>query len=189
MINHMSRVGRKPIIIPNGVEVQIDGRIVQVKGPKGPLTCETSPLVQVALKEEDGNKIIAVSVTDEFEKQQRAQWGTTRALIQNMITGVTEGFEKQLEVNGVGFRANMQGKNLVLTVGFSHPVPVEIPENVQASVDGNMITLKSIDKQLVGETAAYIRSIKKPEPYKGKGIKYKEEVIRRKAGKAQKASE
>ena len=185
----MSRVGRKPIVIPTGVDVTIKEQTVSVKGPKGQLTCEVNRLVQVVLGEEEGVKVLTASVVNELNKQERAIWGTTRALLQNLVTGVTEGFMKQLEVNGVGYRVNMQGKNLVLTVGFSHPVTVAIPELVEAIVEGNAITLKSIDKQMVGEVAAHIRAIKKPEPYKGKGIKYKDEVVRRKAGKAQKSGE
>jgi len=185
----MSRVGRKPIVIPTGVDVTIEKQTVSVKGPKGQLTCQVNPLVQVVLNEEEGTKVLTASIKNELNKQERALWGTTRALLQNLVVGVTEGFVKQLEVNGVGYRVNMQGKNLVLTVGFSHPVIVAIPELVDVVVEGNLITLKSIDKQMVGEVTANIRAIKKPEPYKGKGIKYKDEVVRRKAGKAQKSGE
>ncbi len=185
----MSRVGRKPILIPNGVDASVNGSLVSVKGPKGELTCLLSPLVQVVLGQEDDQKIMSVTVGNELDKKERSQWGTTRALLQNMIIGTTEGFSEKLEVNGVGYKVNMQGKNLVLNVGYSHPVPFNIPEGMEASVEANVITLRGIDKQLVGEMAARIRKIRKPEPYKGKGIKYIDEVIRRKAGKAQKSGE
>ncbi len=185
----MSRVGRKPILIPNDVDAIINGSLVSVKGPKGELTCVLSPLVSVVLGQEEDQKIMTVSVGNELDKKERSQWGTTRALLQNMITGTTQGFSEKLEINGVGYKVSMQGKNLVLNVGFSHPVPFIIPEGMEAVVEANTITLRGIDKQLVGEMAARIRKIRKPEPYKGKGIKYIDEVIRRKAGKAQKSGE
>lgn len=183
----MSRVGKSPIIIPQGVDVNIAGQTVSIKGPKGELHQTMNARVRVAIKEEGGTKLVMVSVGENPDPIDRAQWGTARSIIQNLVTGVTEGFERKLEVNGVGYRVNMQGKNLVLNLGFSHEVPFQIPDGIEAVVEGNGITIKGADKQLVGEVAASIRKLRKPEPYKGKGIKYVEEVIRRKAGKSQKA--
>jgi len=183
----MSRVGKKPILIPQGVEVIINGQAVEVKGPKGSLSRIIHPLISLSLTEGEQGKEIHVGVEDETEKVNRSQWGTARTLIANMIKGVTEGFTKKLEVNGVGYRVNMVGKNLNLVVGYSHDVPVIMPEGVTAAVENNVITLSGADNQLVGEVAANIRKVRKPEPYKGKGIKYSDEVIRRKAGKSQKA--
>lgn len=185
----MSRVGKKPILIPSGVDVTIDGSTVRIKGPKGELSQTINPAVQVILSHEDNNTIVSLTVADPSDSTQAAQWGTARAILQNMVLGVVHGFNRQLEVNGVGYRVNMQGKNLVLNLGFSHDVPVKIPNGIEALVQGNMITISGADKQQVGEVAANIRKLKKPEPYKGKGIKYVGEVIRRKAGKAQKSGE
>lgn len=185
----MSRVGKKPILVPQGVDVVLEGSTVRVKGPKGELTQTFTPRVQVALGEEEGRRAVLVTVENETDKSTRAQWGTVRAIIQHMVLGVTEGFVRQLEINGVGYRVNMKGKDLALTIGFSHEVPFVIPAGIEASVEGNVITIKGADKQMVGEVAANIRKMKKPEPYKGKGIKYVGEVIRRKAGKAQKSAE
>lgn len=185
----MSRVGKKPITIPAGVDVTIDGQIVRVKGLKGELTETLHPSVQASVSEQDGTRVVNITVASPDNSGQAAQWGTARALVQNMVTGVTEGFSRQLEVNGVGFRVNTKGKDLVLNLGFSHEVPVTVPEGIQAVVEGNVITLSGVSKQRVGEIAAQIRRLKKPEPYKGKGIKYVGEVIRRKAGKAQKSGE
>lgn len=175
----MSRIGKKPIQIPDQVEVKIEGDLVMVKGPKGELKQKLVP----ELKLEQKDKEVLVKVANEQEKKQRALWGTFRQLINNMILGVTEGFEKQLEINGVGYRAEVKGEILVLNVGFSHPVNFKIPVGIQVKVEKNIITISGQDKHLVGEIAAQIRRIKKPEPYKGKGIKYVNEVIRRKAGK------
>jgi len=185
----MSRVGKKPIIIPSGVELTLEGNTVTVKGPKGTLTRTIHPLIQMSLIDGEAGKEVTMTVGNETEKNERAQWGTSRSLIANMVQGVTEGFSKQLEVNGVGYRVKLSGKTIVLNVGFSHEVPFPLPEGMEAQVEGNIITLTSTDKQLVGEVAANIRKIRKPEPYKGKGIKYMDEVIRRKAGKSQKAGE
>ncbi len=185
----MSRIGKKPIVIPTGVEVSMDDATLHVKGPKGTLTQTVNGRVQITFGEEDGKRVVLVSVLDTQDTFDRAQWGTARALIQNMVHGVTEGFSRQLEVNGVGYRVNMQGKNLLLSLGFSHDIPVQIPADVEVIVDGNVITLKGADKKLVGEMAAQIRRLRKPEPYKGKGIRYVGEVVRRKAGKAQKSGE
>jgi large subunit ribosomal protein L6 len=180
----MSRVGKKPIAIPSGVEVKIDDKKVSVKGPKGSLEQEIHPLVTVTM--EDGE--IRVGVSDEEDVRQRALWGLFVRLISNMVTGVTEGFERKLEVNGVGYKVAMQGKALKLDVGYSHSVEFNPPEGIELAVEKNVITVSGIDKQQVGEAAAQIRKVRKPEPYKGKGIKYMEEVIQRKAGKAGKAA-
>jgi large subunit ribosomal protein L6 len=181
----MSRVGKKPIIVPAGVEVSIENNNVTVKGPKGALSRQINEVVTIEQKE---NEII-VSVENELDTNERAQWGTARAVIANLVKGVTEGFSKKLEVNGVGYRVNLTGRTLVLNVGYSHEVKFDLPEGIEALVEGNLITISGANTDLVGEIAANIRSVRKPEPYKGKGIKYIDEVIRRKAGKAAKASE
>jgi large subunit ribosomal protein L6 len=176
----VSRIGKKPISLPAGVKVTVDGNIVTVQGPKGTLV-QTLP-EGITITEED-NQVLVQRAND--NKQQRAFHGLTRALIANMVEGVTNGFEKKLELVGVGYRAQMQGKKLVISIGFSHPVEIDAPEGIEFEVPApTRITIKGINKQLVGNTAAHIRAIRKPEPYKGKGIKYENEHIRRKAGKA-----
>ncbi len=181
----MSRIGRKPITLPDGVTVTVAGTELTIKGPKGTLTVSSSPLVNVAV---EGN-VATVTATDPNDRRVRARWGLTRALLANAVTGVSTGFERKLEINGVGFKASVSAKKLVLAVGFSHLVEYPVPDGVTVTVEKNVITVAGIDRQLVGETAAQIRGIKKPEPYKGKGIKYVDEVIRRKAGKMMKAAE
>lgn len=174
----MSRIGKNPIEIPQGVEVKIEDHIVTVKGPKGTLTQEFLKDVNIAVED---NKIL-VTLTNEKSGNIH---GLTRTLISNMVIGVTNGFEKALEINGIGYRAQKQGKKLVLTLGYSHPVEVEEPEGITIEVPAqNSIIVKGIDKQLVGQVAADIREYRLPEPYKGKGIKYVGEHIRRKEGKA-----
>lgn len=176
----MSRIGKKPISLPAGVEVKVDGNIVTIQGPKGSLA-QTLP-EGISVIQED-NQALVERAND--NKQQRSFHGLSRALIANMVEGVTNGFEKKLELVGVGYRAQMQGKKLVINIGFSHPVEIDAPEGIEFDVPApTRITIKGIDKQLVGNTAAHIRAIRKPEPYKGKGIKYEDEYIRRKAGKA-----
>lgn len=170
--------------IPSGVEVKVDGRKVFVKGPKGELSLETHE--RAAVKLEDS--VVTVSVPDEEDGKDRALWGLTRRLIGNMVQGVTVGFEKKLEVSGVGFKVAMQGKELKLDVGYSHSILFPVPEGIGISVEKNVITVSGIDKQKVGDTAAQIRKTRKPEPYKGKGIKYLGEEIQRKAGKAAKTA-
>jgi large subunit ribosomal protein L6 len=190
----MSRIGKKPILIPEGVEVKLEGQKVLVKGSKGELSREIRPEIKVEVHSVKSSKASAeqfngvkgnqIFVFPSIKtKQTEAFWGLTRALIANMITGVTTGYEKKLEINGLGFRANLEGKDLVLGVGFTHPVKIICPEAINFSIEKNIITVSGIDKQLVGEISAKIRRIKPPEPYKGKGIKYVDEVIRRKAGK------
>lgn len=174
----MSRIGNKPIEIPTGVEILINGKDVTVKGPKG--TLSMTLLKQVDVVKEDTN-LVVTRESDNF----RAYHGLTRALLANMVKGVSEGFEKKLEINGVGYRAAKQGNKLVLTLGYSHPVEMIDPEGITVEVpDQTTIIVKGIDKQLVGEVAAKIREKRLPEPYKGKGIKYATEHIRRKEGKA-----
>ena len=175
----MSRIGKKNRPLPNGVTAEVTNGELIVKGPKGELREKIHPRVTVAVKDNE----LVFTVANENIKKDRALWGTFSALAGNMIEGVTNGFKKQLEVNGVGFKVNMKGEALALEVGFSHPVEYKAQKGVKLSVDKNVITIEGADKQVVGETAAQIRSIKKPEPYKGKGIKYLDEVIRRKAGK------
>ncbi|ABI69609.1 50S ribosomal protein L6 [Syntrophomonas wolfei] len=176
----MSRIGKKPISLPAGVEVSIKDNAISVKGPKGVLEWALPEGITVV---QEGNELVVKRPSD--IKQHRAMHGLSRALIANMVQGVSAGFEKKLELVGVGYRAQMQGKKLVISIGFSHPVEVEPPEGIEFEVPAvTRITVKGIDKQLVGNTAAHIRAIRKPEPYKGKGIKYENEVIRRKAGKA-----
>ncbi len=176
----MSRIGKLPVLIPDGVDVQIDGQKVVAKGPLG--TEEVTINNEISVKMED-NKIIVSRSND--ERVSRSLHGLSRTLIHNAIIGVKEGFIKKLEIQGVGYRANMQGSNLNLQLGYSHPVLVEPPEGIQISVDGNTkITVKGSNKQTVGDVAALIRSKRPPEVYKGKGIRYEGEYIRRKAGKA-----
>jgi len=175
----MSRIGKNPIVIPSGVEVKVEGNEVTVKGPKGTLTQVIHP--QVSLEVKDNS--ILVRVKDETDKSQRALWGLFGSLTINMVKGVTEGFVKKLEISGVGMKYAVSGKKVILNVGFSHQVEFEIPEGITIVVEGNIMMISGIDKQLVGETAAQIRRIKKVEPYKGKGIKYLGEQYIRKAGK------
>ena len=176
----MSRIGRMPVAIPAGVTVTIaENNLVTVKGPKG--TLERELPVEMNIKEEDGH--IVVTRPNDLKKM-KSLHGLTRTLINNMIHGVTEGYEKVLEVNGVGYRAAKQGKKLVLSLGYSHPVEMEDPEGIETVLEGqNKITVKGISKEKVGQYAAEIRDKSRPEPYKGKGIKYADEVIRRKVGK------
>ncbi len=184
----MSRIGKQPIVIPAGVEVTLDSQTVRVKGPKGNLSVAMHNNVRVSLHDGDTGKEVHVAMSDLHSKLNRSLWGMARTLIMNMMLGVTQGFEKQLEINGVGYKVALQGSTLKFEVGFSHSVEYKLPESISAKVEKNLITITGIDKYLVGQTAASIRSIKKPEPYKGKGIKYVDEVVRRKAGKAAKAS-
>lgn len=177
----MSRVGRLPIEVPSGVEVTIDGTYVKVKGPKGEMDFTFTP--EMTIKKEDGN-IVVERPSD--EPRHRALHGTTRSVINNMVVGVSKGFEKVLEIEGVGYRAELSGKNLIVNVGFSHPVVVEPPEGISFDVDMKVrqIRVSGYSKQVVGQVAADIRKIRPPEPYKGKGIRYRGEYVRRKPGKA-----
>ena len=182
----MSRVGKKLVEILKGVEVTIADHNIAVKGPKGELKASFPAVVTIAVVEEDGKKMVQVKVAEEEDQTQRALWGLWRALVANMVSGVATGFEKKLEIIGVGFKAEVKGSTLVLDVGFSHQVNFPLPAGVAAKVEKNILSISGADKQMVGEVAAQVRSIKKPEPYKGKVIKYIDEVIHRKAGKAAK---
>jgi len=184
----MSRIGKKIIIIPNGVEVNINGREINAKGPKGSLDLRLHEVASAEMKEEEGKKFIQISVKNQEDVKQKALWGLSAKLLSNIIEGVSKGFEKKLEVNGVGYKVALQGDGLRLDVGYSHPVIFKLPQGITANVEKNIITISGIDKQLVGEMSAQIRRIRKPEPYKGKGIKYVDEVIRRKSGKAAKSA-
>ena len=174
----MSRIGRKPVVIPAGVEVTMDGNTVTVKGPKGTLTRTFHNRMNIAV---ENNEIVVTRPSD--DKEDRSLHGLTRTLISNMVEGVTTGFKKELEINGVGYRASKAGKKLTLNLGYSHPVEMEDPEGLESEVQDNKIIIKGIDKEKVGQYAAEIRDKRRPEPYKGKGIKYADEVIRRKVGK------
>lgn len=179
----MSRIGRTPIAIPSGVTVTLDGERLSVRGSKGELTRTLPPGFSVRV--EDG---AAVVIPPEHAARMPALWGLTRALIANMVAGTHGGFAKRLAIEGVGYRAEVQGKDLVLALGFSHPVRLTPPDGIAVSVAKNIITISGVDKELVGQVAARIRALKPPEPYKGKGIRYEGEVVRRKAGKKAVAS-
>ena len=176
----MSRIGKKPVAIPSGVTASIDNGLLSVKGPKGTLTLGLSDLVSYKL--EDGQ--ISVQPAND-SKDARSHWGMQRTLVANLVTGVTDGYTKVLEITGVGYRANAQGRKLKLQLGYSHDVDFDVPEGIEVKTpDNTTVEISGIDKQKVGQVAAEIRRWRKPEPYKGKGIKYQGEVIRRKAGKA-----
>ena len=180
----MSKIGKLPITIPQNATVTITGTLVTVKGPKGELSYQLKPKIKLELKDQ----VLTVSRQSE-DKQVRALHGLTRALIANMVTGVTTGFTKNLELVGTGYRAKLNGNKLILSLGFSHEIEFAPPQGIELKLEGtNLITVSGYDIQLVGQTAAIIRSYKKPEPYKGKGIRYAGEVVRRKAGKAAKAA-
>ena len=174
----MSRIGNKPIAIPKGVQVTL-GDLISVKGPKGQLQQDLRSSVTV---EQDGDKLVVKRVGN--DREARATHGLMRALIANMVTGVSEGFERKLEINGVGYRAEVSGQKLTLQLGYSHPVVFPLPDGVAAKVNKNVVELSGIDNQVLGAAAAKIRGFRAPEPYKGKGVKYLEERIVRKAGKA-----
>ncbi len=177
----MSRIGKKPIAIPSGVEVTVNNGLVTVK--KGSKSTEVDTQGRVNVEVADGNIVFTAKGED---KESRAFWGTYRALTNNAVVGLTEGFAKSLEINGVGYRAAVKGKVLELQLGFSHPINFDIPEGLEIAVDKNIINIKGSSKQLVGQTAAKIRGFRPPEPYKGKGVKYTDEHIVRKAGKTAK---
>lgn len=194
----MSRIGKKPVVLPAGVTVELNGGVLTVKGPKGTLTQVVHPKVKVEIGAGENGNEVNVDVAKKEDKREKALWGLFRSLVQNMVDGVNTGYTKQLDVVGVGFKAEVRGTTLVLNLGFSHPIDFEIPAGVEVKVEKDAakvtilqyqttITLTGIDKQLVGQVAANIRELKKPEPYKGKGIKYSDETIIRKAGKVVKA--
>ena len=178
----MSRIGKKPVSIPKGAKVAVDGGVVKVEGPKGKL--EFAPRNEMQVTTEDG--LVSVNVDESLQgsKQVRALWGTTRALINNMLIGVTEGYKKQLKIVGVGWTAQVAGTTLKLNVGLANTIEVAIPTGVSVQVDKDLVTIEGADKQAVGQFAAECRSKRKPEPYNGKGVRYADEVIRKKEGKA-----
>jgi large subunit ribosomal protein L6 len=175
----MSKIGKQPISVPNGVTINYNDGVIEVKGKEGVLSRKVPPNVSIKI---DNNEIIVGSV-DQPTKQDRAMWGTWRALINNMVIGVSEGFKKVLEYKGVGYKAVVQGKNLELSLGFSHDITFPAPDGIEFATEKNSITISGIDKELIGQVAAKIRRLRPPEPYKGAGIKYENEVIRRKEGK------
>ncbi|MFO8113096.1 MAG: 50S ribosomal protein L6 [Desulfosalsimonadaceae bacterium] len=174
----MSRVGKKPISKPEKTEFTFADRVLTVKGPKGQLSRKIHP--DVDLNIEDDQILLSVRRND---KKTKAQWGTARALVANMVTGVSQGFERVLEINGIGYRAEVQGNSIELNLGYSHPIRFDLPEGISAQVEKNTIRLSGIDKEKLGFAASSIRKFRPPEPYKGKGVKYQEEYIVRKAGK------
>jgi len=175
----MSRIGKKPILVPQGVKVAVDGQTVKAEGPKGKLNQTVHDALSVSLDE----NVLTVGRSSD-QRQVRALHGLMRSLLANMVHGVKDGFERKLEIVGIGYRAQLQGKSLQLALGYSHPVIFPLPEGIQAEVDRQVsITIKGADKALVGQTAAKLRALRKPDPYKGKGIKYADEYIRRKVGK------
>lgn len=175
----MSRIGKKPISIPGNVEVKLGEKKIIIKGPKGELQQDIRPDMKIRIKDKE-----IFIIPDKIDtKKDRAYWGLIRALIFNMIKGTTEGYEKKLEIEGIGYKARTERDELILQVGFSHPVKIKQPDNIKFLVEKNVISINGIDKELVGQIAAKIRAVRPPEPYKGKGIKYAGEVIRRKAGK------
>jgi large subunit ribosomal protein L6 len=174
----MSRIGIQPIIIPEGVEVKIDKDLIFIKGKKGELTQKLIPEIEAAIK--DKTIILKEPIKT---KTSSALWGTFRALIANMVEGVSKGFEKKLIIEGVGYRATLNGNKLVLSLGYSHPIEIQAPKGIEFKIEKNTIVISGVDKQIVGQVAANIRIQRKPEPYKGKGIRYDNEIIRRKSGK------
>jgi len=181
----MSRIGKKIILVPANTSVEINGQVVRVKGPKGELSLTLHSVASATMETtEAGENQIVVTVAD--GKQDSAVWGTMRALLQNMVTGVTEGWSKSLELNGVGFKMEVAGKNVKMRLGYSHEVIYTLPEGIIATIEGNVLTISGSDREIVGKVASEIRSLKKPEPYKGKGFRYTDETIIRKAGKAAK---
>lgn len=179
----MSRIGKQPVNIPDNVQVKIEDGVIFVEGPKGKLNENLVPNTNVEIID---NQII-VSVKNPENKDLRSRWGLQRSLINNMVLGVTEGFEKKLEINGVGYKVELKGRILVVNAGYSHPVEYNLPEGIDCNIEKNLMTFTGIDKQLLGSVGDEVRKIRKPEPYKGKGIKYIDEVIRRKEGKVAKS--
>jgi large subunit ribosomal protein L6 len=177
----MSRIGNQTITIPDNVDFEVEDGVVKVSGPNGELSRELHPVVEVNFDEEGGE--VTVDVSNKNNNRHRSMWGTFASHISNMVEGVTEGFKKELEINGVGYRVKMKGTNVEVEAGFSEAVVYDVPNDIDAEVDGSKIIVKGADKELVGKVAAEIRSIRPPEPYKGKGIKYVDEEIRRKEGK------
>ncbi len=180
----MSRIGKKPVYLPAGVSVEIKGTTVAVKGGKGELS-RAFPQ-GVVIEQKEGEKGAHLLVTVENASEQSAIWGTARSHLANMVKGVSEGWSKSLELNGVGFKMAVAGSSLKMSLGFSHEVVYALPQGITATIEGNVLTIVGMDKEVVGQTASEIRSLKKPEPYKGKGFRYTDEIVRRKVGKAAK---
>ena len=178
----MSRIGRKPVEIPKGVQVSITKDAVQVKGPKGTLNLKRHKAIEIKQAKDEGKDVVVFERKGD-DGSERAAHGLMRALVSNMMKGVTDGFTRQLEINGVGYKAEIKGPTILLSLGFSHPIEYKLPEGVTAKTEKNLLILSSIDREKLGGAAAKIRSFRPPEPYKGKGIKYIEETILRKAGK------
>ena len=174
----MSRIGKLPITLPSGVTAEINGQVITIKGPKGEMTYEFSP--KIAVNQNENTLKVTTTVED---SDSAALYGLSRTLINNMVIGTSTGFVKQLEINGIGYRAAVSGKKLTLNLGYSHPIDYIAPEGITIAVDKNVVSVSGVDKQLVGQVSAEIRAFRKPEPYKGKGVKYIDEHIRRKAGK------
>jgi large subunit ribosomal protein L6 len=179
----MSRIGRNPVEIPKGVQISITNEMISTKGPKGTLSMKRHAAIDIKQAKNDDGKDVVVFERKSNEGPVRAAHGLMRALVNNMVNGVTTGFTKTLEINGVGYKAEIKGPKIVLSLGYSHPIEYTLPEGIAAKVDKNNLILSGIDKQAVGAAAAKIRSYRPPEPYKGKGIKYDKETIVRKAGK------
>ncbi len=175
----MSRLGKLPIELPAGTQAKLEKGFIIIKGPKGELKTEMHEIIKIEITDKE----IKLSIDDQTVGKNKALWGLFRSLVKNMVVGVNETFTKKLEINGVGYKAAVSGSKLTLNVGYSHPVIYELPAGINAEVQANIIVINGIDKQLVGEVSAQIRKIRKPEPYKGKGIKYSDEILRRKAGK------
>lgn len=175
----MSRLGKMPIELPEGTQAKIENDFIIVKGPKGELKTKMNGIIKIEITDKE----IKLSIDNQDDGNSKALWGLFRSLIKNMVVGVNESYTKKLEINGVGYKAAASDSKLTLNLGFSHPVIYELPEGIKAEVQANVIIINGIDKQLVGEVSAQIRKIRKPEPYKGKGIKYSDEILRRKAGK------
>jgi len=175
----MSRIGKLPIELPKGVTFEVKDGTICVKGPKGQLECPAHKLISFEMKD----NIVQATRPDD-SREARAVHGLMRALVANMVTGVSAGFERRLEINGVGYRAEIKGKQIVMQLGFSHPIEYNLPQGIEAKIEKNIVILAGIDKELLGQTAAKVRSFRPPEPYKGKGVKYIEEQIQRKVGKA-----
>lgn len=181
----MSRIGKQPVLLPAGVTATVTQGVVSVTGPKGTLSLALHPHATVTVEGEAGSQHLAVVVADPV-REDRAVWGTMRALVAQMVKGVTQGYTKSLELNGVGFKMALRGDGLAFSLGFSHEITYALPQGVVATIEGNILKITGADAQAVGRVAAEIRAFKKPEPYKGKGFRYTDEVIRRKAGKAAK---
>ncbi|OIO03457.1 50S ribosomal protein L6 [Candidatus Desantisbacteria bacterium CG_4_10_14_0_8_um_filter_48_22] len=175
----MSRLGKRPVDIPGGVKVEVQGSLVKIEGPRGKIERIFSPRMKISKQD---NRILVERQSD--EKIDKSLHGLTRRLILNMVTGVIKEFERKLEINGLGYKAQVQSDKLILQIGFTHPVPILIPQGIKITVQENKISVKGVDKETVGQVAGLIRSIKPAEPYKGKGIRYSDEIVRRKAGKA-----